>query len=201
MALTRKMLKAMAIDDEKIDEIISAHTDTVNALKDERDQYKTDAEKLPGVQKELNDLKQATTDADGKDRWKVKYDALKEDFDTFKNEITAKETKAKKADAYKALLKECGIADKRIAAVTRVADLDAIKLDENGKIADAEELKKSIRDEWSDFIVSTTTQGANTPKPQGGTGASTMTKAEIMAIKDTAERQKAIAQNLNLFGA
>lgn len=191
----------MSIEDEKIDEIISAHTETVNALKDERDSFKADAEKLPSVQKELDDLKKTTDDADGKDRWKVKYDALKEDFDAYKEQQTAKETKAKKIDAYKALLKECGIADKRIAAVARVADLDAIKLTDDGKIEGVEELKSSIKDEWSDFIVTSETKGATTPKPQGGTGGTTMTKAEIMAIKDDGERQRAIAQNLGAFGA
>ena len=33
MALTRKMLKAMGIEDEKADEIIDAHAETVDALK------------------------------------------------------------------------------------------------------------------------------------------------------------------------
>ena len=33
MALTRRALKAMGIEDEKIDEIITMHTDTVDGLK------------------------------------------------------------------------------------------------------------------------------------------------------------------------
>ena len=32
MALTRKFLTAMGIEDDKIDEIITAHSETVNAL-------------------------------------------------------------------------------------------------------------------------------------------------------------------------
>ena len=40
MSLTRKMLKAMGIEDEKIDQIIEAYTETVDALKEQRDQYK-----------------------------------------------------------------------------------------------------------------------------------------------------------------
>ena len=59
MALTRKFLSAMGIEDEKVDEIIGAHTETVNALKEQRDSYKADAEKLPAVQKELDDMKAA----------------------------------------------------------------------------------------------------------------------------------------------
>ena len=67
MALTRKMLKAMSIEDEKIDQIVDAHTESIDALKEERDTYKADAEKLAAVQKELDNLKK-----DGGD-WKTKY--------------------------------------------------------------------------------------------------------------------------------
>lgn len=46
MALTRKLLRSMGIEDEKIDQIIDAHTETVNALKDERDGLKDAADRL-----------------------------------------------------------------------------------------------------------------------------------------------------------
>ena len=52
MALTRNMLKGMGLTDEQVSAIIDAHTDTTDALKAQRDQYKADAEKLPAVQKE-----------------------------------------------------------------------------------------------------------------------------------------------------
>ena len=57
MALTRKFLAALGIDNDKVDEIIQAHTDTVNGLMDEIEKYKADAEKLPAVEKELKELK------------------------------------------------------------------------------------------------------------------------------------------------
>ena len=90
MALTRKFLSALGIEDDKVDEIIGAHTETVNALKEQRDSYKADAEKLPTVQKELDDMK-AAAEKNGKDAYKVKYDALKEDFDKFKADLKEKE--------------------------------------------------------------------------------------------------------------
>lgn len=198
MALTRKFLSALGIDADKIDEIISAHTETVDALKQERDEYKATADKLPSVQKELNDLKTAA-EKDGKDPYKVKYEAIKEEFENYKNEQTAKETKAQKQAAYKALLAECGVADKRIDAVLRVSDVDAIKIDKDGKIEDAAKLKKSIAEEWSDFIVTKSQQGANTATPPQNNGNTTMTKADILKIKDTRERQKAIAEHIDLF--
>ena len=197
MAFTRKFLSALGIDADKVDEIISAHTEVTDALKQERDQYKADAEKLPGVQKELDDLK-ATTD--GKNAWKVKYDALKEDFDQYKNDVEAKVAKATKEEAYKKLLEETGVSPKRIAAILKVSDLDSIELDDSGSIKDADKVKDGIKQEWSDFIQTTQIKGAQTSTPPASTGKITKTKEEIYAIKDPAERQKAIAENHTLFG-
>lgn len=100
MALTRKLLKALGIEDEKVEEIISAHTETVDGLKEQRDAYKADADKLSALQRQPD-----AAEENGKDAWKVKYDALKEDFETYKTDVAAKETKAAKAAAYRALLK------------------------------------------------------------------------------------------------
>ena len=48
MSLTRKMLKAMNIEEEKIDQIIEAHTETVDGFKDKVNEYKEKAEKYDG---------------------------------------------------------------------------------------------------------------------------------------------------------
>jgi len=199
MSLTRKFLSALGIEDDKVDEIISAHTDTVNALKEQRDTYKADAEKLPAVQKELDDLK-AAAEKNGKDAYKVKYDALKEDFDKFKADLKEKEKHARKEDAYRALLEEVGISDKRIKSVLKVSNVDSVEFDDEGKVKDADALKKSISEEWADFIVQKETTGAKTATPPAGSGKVYKSKDEIMAIKDTKERQNAIAENHTLFG-
>lgn len=167
MALTRKMLKAMGIEDEKIDQIIEAHSETVDALKEQRDQYKADAEKLPEVQKQLDTANQQLESA-GKDSWKVKYEALKEDFDTYKADQTAKETRSAKEKAYTELLKAAGIPEKRIAAVLKVTDLDSFELNDNGAAKNADKLTDSIKIEWADFIPTTTQTGANTATPPVG---------------------------------
>ena len=200
MALSRKMLKAMGIEDEKIDQIIEAHSDTVDALKEERDKYKVEAEKVPGIQKELDTLKEAAEKNEGKNPYKVKYDALKEEFETFKADTEKAASKAAKENAYKALLKESGILEKHIDKVLKVSDLDSIELDKDGKIKDVEALKKSIKEEWDDFIPQNKgTQGANTSTPPANVGGGKMSKEQIFAIKDTAERQKAMLENKELF--
>lgn len=204
MALTRKFLAGKGLETDVIEEIIQAHTETVTGLKDEIEQYKSykkDAGKLKDVQKELNDLKADIEKTAGKNPYEVKYKALKEEFEDYKNDVSKKETKAKKEKAYKALLKEVGISDKRIDAVLKVSDVDSVELDDNGAIKDADVLKKSIKEEWADFIQTTSQKGANTANPptQRTSGSVYSSKDEIMKIKDPTERQRAINDNIGLF--
>lgn len=199
MALTRKYLQSLGLEDETVDKIITAHTEVTSALKDERDAYKADAEKLTEVQKELESTKKMIPE-DGKNPWKVKYDAIKEEFDSYKTEIEVKQTAESKIKAIKAMLKEIGISDKRIDAVAKVTDLDSIEIDKDGNIKDSDSVKESFKNEWSDFIPSESVKGADTPNPPTNTESPTMTRKEIMSIKDTTERQKAIADNHQLFG-
>lgn len=199
MALTRKMLKAMGIEDEKIDQIIEAHTETVDALKEQVSTYKKDADKLPFVQKELDEIKAAAPE-DKDSALKVKYDALKEEFDEYKQRIETEKSNSKKEAAFKALLKDVGISEKRVDAVTRVTDLKKYKLDDEGNLEGYDDIKKAIKDEWSEFIVSNKTEGAKTATPPEGKGKTYKNVEEIMAIKDTKERQSAIAENHEMFG-
>lgn len=203
MALTRKYLSALGIEAEKIDEIINAHTETVDGLKDELAKVKADADKLTAVQKELDELK-AAAEQDGKDPYKVKYEAIKEDFENYKKEISEKETKASKTAAYKALLKEAGVSDKRIEAVLKVSDVDSVELDKDGKIKGADKLKDSIKEEWADFITSESTKGANTANPPQNSGSVIKTKEDIYKkdehgrfVMDASQRQAALAEILN----
>lgn len=205
MALTRKMLSAMGIEEDKQDEIINAHVEVVNALKEERDSYKADANKAQKLQKEVDDLNESMKNGE-RSPYKVKYEAkvdeyntLKQQFDDYKADVSAKELESRKSTAYKALLKSAGVSEKRIDAVLKVTDLSKIELDDDGKIKDADTHKKSIKDEWSDFIVTEQTHGANVSNPPANTGGGKKTKEEILAIKDTAERQKAMFENKDLF--
>ncbi len=198
MGFSRKMLKAMNIEEDKIEQIIDAHSETVDALKADRDAYKEDAAKLAAVQKELDELK-----AKGDDGYKAKYEAEKAAHDALKADIAAKETKQAKTDAYRELLKGANIDEKRIATILRAEapTIDKIELDADGKIKNAEQYTQSIKSDWADFIVTQSAKGTNTATPPANGGAaSTKTKEDILKIKDAGERQKAIAENPTLFG-
>jgi transcriptional regulator with XRE-family HTH domain/FtsZ-binding cell division protein ZapB len=181
MALSRKMLVAMDIPAEKIDEIINAHAETVNALKEERDTFKADASKLESVEKELEKANAKLEEFKAGD-WENKYNNLKGEYDTYKTDTETKAVKKAKEAAYKQLLIEAGVSDKRIATIMKVSEttVDGIELDKDGKIKDADKLTESAKTEWADFIVSEGKKGAETPDPpesNGGEGGTRTSRA------------------------
>ena len=159
MALTRKLLKGMGLTEEQVDTIIEAHTETTDGLKKDIEKYKGDAEKLPGVQKELNDLKAA-----GDGGYKEKYEKEHADFEKYKADQTAKETRQAKETAYRELLKAAGVSEKRIPAILKVTDLNGIEMD-GDKIKDADKHTKTVKTEWAEFVESSNTTGASTTTP------------------------------------
>lgn len=189
MAITRKLLKGMGLTEEQQDTIIEAHTDTVNGLKADVDRYKADAEKLPGVQKELDDLK-----GKGDDGYKAKYDAEHKAFEDYKTSVAAEKTTAAKEKALETALKKIGIADKRIATVAKMAKadglLDALELDENGAAKDAAKFETSLKDGYGEFVVTTSTQGANTANPPANGGGACSIDAAAFAKMGYADRLK-----------
>lgn len=199
MALTRKFLSTLGIEADKVEEIIERHSETVNALKEESEKYKADAEKLEATSKELDELRK-TVESNSSDEYKTKCEEIQKEFDAFKAEIATKEIKQNKEMAYKKLLRDAGVSDKRIDTVLKVTDLDKLELNESGELTDADKLTEGIKAEWGDFIVTTQKSGANVATPPANNGGNTMTKAEIVKIKDPIARQQAIAENSSLFG-
>ena len=184
MALTRKFLSALGIESEKIDEIIEAHTDTVNALKEERDKYKASHDALPIVQKKLDDLEKAA-EQNGENPYKQQYDELKKEFDDYKADVDAKELASKKKDAYAELLRKAGVSEKRIGTILKVSKLDTVELDKDGKIKNADDLEKEAKEEWKDFIVTEGVKGAETSTPPdvNSDGGKTPSRAAQVAQK------------------
>ena len=209
MALTkaqvREILSAAGVTSENmseaVDKIIDGHLTSVNALREDVAKYKADAEKLPTVQKELDDMKANTNDS-----WKEKHDKLKDEFDQYKNDVQAKETKSAKEAAYRAILKDANLSEKGIEKAVKYAEWDKIELDSDGKVKGANDHIKAVREEWAEYVTTTTTTGAKTSTPPVNNGGAKLTKAEIYAKDDrgryklsTAERQKALAENPELL--
>ena len=195
MALTRKLLKGMGLTDEQVDTIIEAHTDTVDGLKADISKYKADAEKLPGVQKELDNLK-----AVGDGGYKEKYEKEHSAFEAFKTDITAKESKAAKEKAVRAYFESKNITGANLDLAMRGCSEEMVALElENGKIKDTKSLDALMEGTYKGLVSTTHTKGADPANPPANAGGGAMTKDQIMQIKDRAERRAAIAANMNLF--
>lgn len=165
MALSRKLLESMGLEADKVASIIEAHSETVDALKEQITTYKDAAknaddykEKYETAQKELDDLKKAGGD------WQAKCEKVTKDFEAYKMQQTEAEAQRNKAAAYKKLLKDSGISDKRIDAIMRVTDLATVEMD-GENIKDADKHQEQIKKDWEDFIVNQSTSGAQTPTP------------------------------------
>lgn len=165
MAITRRFLSALGIEGDKIDEIITAHLETVNELKEARDRYKEDADKLPDVQKQL-DAAQASVKDGGE--YEAKYNTLKAEYDQYKQTVETEKANAAKGMQYRGLLRECGIPEKLLDSVMRIVDLDKVTVDKDGKIDNVEDVKKAIKTDLADFIPADNNQGAKVPAPPAG---------------------------------
>lgn len=161
MALTRAMLKGMGLTEEQVGAIIEEHASVTSALKNQISQYKDDADKLPSVEKELNDLKADVK----KNNWQKKYEDEHKAFEGYKKDIADKEEEAKVKSAYKKLLGECKVGDKHIDSILRVTDFSNIKLKEDGTIDGVDDLKKSIESDWSGFISTKETKKTDVEEP------------------------------------
>ena len=169
MSLTRKMLKAMGIEDDKIEQIIDAHTEVTDALKTERDNYKTEVEKLAEVQKKLDEANKKITESED----------FKKQLEELRGEISAKETAEKKSGALRKLLKEKGYSDIGIDKITKYGGyLDRIELDENGNIQDSDKLVNAVEKDWSEYKPSETT-AYTTPSTPPKSTSNTGTKSEV----------------------
>lgn len=171
MALTRNFLKALGIEEEKIGEIINAHSETVTALKADIEKYKEDAEKLPSVQKQLEEAQTALKTAEKED-YKGKYESEKAAHEKLKAETAAEKTRITKENAMREALKAAGYSDKGISKIIKFGGLsDKITLDNEGKATNTDEFVKAADSEWSEYKGESKPASAAPATPPDDTGS------------------------------
>lgn len=176
MSITRKGLKAMGLNDEQTDSILEGHLETVNSLKEQRDGYKADAERLAVVSAELETLK-----AKSGDGYKEKYEAEHSAFEKFKAELVAKETKQQKTDAVKKYFESKGIIGKNLDIAMRGvwAEIEGAEL-EGDKLKSTEALDSLISGDYSGLVGKVETRGVQVETPPASSGE--MTKEEFLKL-------------------
>lgn len=157
MALTRKYLKAMGLEDDKIDQIIEAHTEVTTAIKADVDRYKADAEKLSEVQAELDSLKA------------MKDDGLQAKVDQLTAELT-EEKAGRKKDR-----QEASIRQELTAMGAQDVDYLLYKLgdtselfDEDGQLKDKDAFAEKTKADYPNQFKAEPTKSKGSPPPPAG---------------------------------
>lgn len=164
------------------------------AEKDER--IKEMQTSLTAAEQERDALKEANGDG-----FKKKYEDERKAFEDFKKSVADKEAKAAKESAAKAYFESKNYTGKNLDLAMKVAsaEIAALELDD-GKIKDTDALDALISGVLAGHETKTYAVGAQVAHPPANTGSGgAVTKEDIFKIKDTSERQKAIAENLDLF--
>lgn len=173
--------------------LIALHLGVVDPLKDQLQTYKADAEKLPAVQKELDDLKAA-----GDGGYKEKYEAEVKAHREYKQQIETEKTNAVKASAVRAALKAAGVNREEFTELL-LGKVDLSKVDMDGdKVKDEAALVDPLKASYAGCFGEIEEKGTDRNSPPTGGGKS-MTRDEILAIKDAHTRQQAIAEHMELF--
>lgn len=182
-----------ACTEEIENRLVALHLGVVDPLKDDLTKYKADAEKLPSVQKQLDDLKAA-----GDGGYKEKYEKEHSAFEAFKTDITAKESKAAKEKAVRAYFESKNITGANLDLAMRGCGEEMAALELDGeKIKDTKSLDALVDGTYKGLVSKQTVRVDTGARFNGG--GKPMTKDEIMQITDRAERRAAIAANMDLF--
>lgn len=183
----RKILEAENTTDEKIGEVLNLLHEETDVLQNALDEA---SKKLAAAEKDRDSANS------GKE-------AAEKALNDYKDEQTAKDTRAAKAAKAKALLKQAGVLEKYIDDIVNDSKkgdefVNALELDEKGDVKDAEKALERVKTDFGGKIGKVTVNGAKEVTPPTNT-VSKLTKEDIINIKDTAERQAAIRANPALF--
>lgn len=168
-------------------------------------------EQIEKAVKPLNDqiaditekLKNAETQNGENAKYKEMYESEKTAYQSYKNDITAKETKAAKEKAVREYFKSKGINDDNMSIAMRGSrsEIDAMELDEKGKIKDTKAFDELIKGDYAKLISHTEVKGVQTQVlPPNATNKKVMTWEDIDKIKDAKERQQAMYENREALG-
>ena len=202
--MKREELKQIAeLTDEQLDKIMAINGADVEKVKAKVTALEADLKEAKETADKINTEFEALKSSNaGAEEYKAKYEAL----------VADNEAKAKQAEADRMAKEKAEGYDKRFDAVVgdKKFSHDAIRADyrrrfedaladkENEGKSDAEIFHALSKDDASAFtgVTAVKLQGGT---PQGVNGKHYATKKDIMAIKDSTERQQAIADNISLF--
>lgn len=124
------------------------------------------------------------------------YKELKQEFEDYKADITAKESKAAKTAAARAYYESKGITGKALEIAVRgsTEEISALEL-ENGKIKDAAALEALVKGDLACLVTTVSTEGAAVAHPPANSSQ------EPKSAPNARAAQIAAQYHNNLYGA
>lgn len=171
MALTRKMLKAMGIEEDQAEQIIEAHAESVDALKKQRDDAKTEAESVPELKKQLEEAQKAATSDDTA----AELLEVKQKFEAYKAEVEQREARATAEKLFRDQLKAANINELYSDLAVKYANPAQYAV-KGGAFTDPDAVKTAVEgfaEKFPQFIVSKKQEGAPAAHPPANAGGKT----------------------------
>ena len=157
-----------AYTDDIATKLAERHRGILDPIKDQLDdakrdvtRYKTEAEKVPGLQQKITEL-------EGGEDWKQKYEQEKQAHDDYKAQVARDAEAVKVKAAYRKLLTEEKISEKTLESILNATDYSGMKLKEDGTLDGIEDLKKDIDTKWGGFKVVQRQRGGRVDNPPAG---------------------------------
>lgn len=176
MAITHKFLKALGISEDAAEEIISAHRETVDSIKAERDELLTKANTVDTLTAERDKLKHDLEDAQAHSGDAGKVQA---EFDAYKAQIETEKSNGSKLKLIRAALEKAGANPAAIDLMVNTVALDKVEL--NGDtLKDADSVVNPIKESHAALFGTPVQKGTPQVTPMsGGKNAAT-----VMSLKD-----------------
>lgn len=178
-AALRKIFEGAEITVPKdvLGKICELHTDSIGDMPQTIKELK---QKLDTAERE-RDAARAKLPKEGEETVsKADYDKLQSDFDTYKNGIEARDSKAAREKAARAYFESKNITGRNLDIAMRgaSAEIDALELDGEA-IKDAASLDALVNGTFAGLVVTESVNGAATPNPPANNTGNIYTRDEI----------------------
>lgn len=191
--MKREFLRGLGIDEEHIPKILDEHHDGVREYKDSANkvtdletQLQTANDELSKRDKQIQDLKEATPD---NEELQKQIDNYKADNEKYQEDLR----KERLNNAIKlAVAKDANDPEDVLALL----DKEGLELD-GDTVKGLDDKLTALRE--SKAYLFEQPKGKRGRTPLDGDPPQSLSKDQIMGIKDPLERQKAIRENMNLF--
>ena len=166
MALTRRFLESLGLEEAAVEAVIQAHVEVTDALKHERETWRQKAEEQAGAAAaQMNDPETEGAEAptDAVEPAAVSQDerlqVLQAEFDAYKARVEADRLRGEKLTALRGALREAGVQREDFAELlTRAVDLEAVEVN-SGRISDPEAVIGPLRAAYGGCFAATFAQG------------------------------------------